>query len=144
MAFLCVFRYQFKTFIWKKYSKSKETKNSRFIKLGVRIWGFGKFDYANIIFLNTLCSVARSWAYTQQSQQKNWKKENTFPHEIWACLFNELLKKYIGFPKVLLYSKPFKRLPFYFKLFSQLKIIWTFMSKHQGEYKEDTYIKLWF
>ena len=31
-----VFWYQFKTFIWKKYSKSKQTKYLGFVKLGVR------------------------------------------------------------------------------------------------------------
>ena len=36
MAFLGVFWYEFKTFIWKKYSKSKQTKYSGFLKLGVR------------------------------------------------------------------------------------------------------------
>ena len=36
MAFLGVFWYQFKSFIWKKYSKSKQTKYSGFVKLGVR------------------------------------------------------------------------------------------------------------
>ena len=36
LAFLGVFWYQFKTFIWKKYTKSKETKYSRFLKLGVQ------------------------------------------------------------------------------------------------------------
>ena len=36
MAFLGVFWYLFKTFIWKKYSKSKQKKYSGFVKLGVR------------------------------------------------------------------------------------------------------------
>ena len=36
MAFLGVFWYQFKTFIWKKCSTSKQTKYSGFLKLGVR------------------------------------------------------------------------------------------------------------
>ena len=36
MAFLGIFWYQFKTFIWKTYSKSKQTKYSGFAKLGVR------------------------------------------------------------------------------------------------------------
>ena len=31
-----VFWYEFKTFIWKKYSKSKQTKYSGFVKFGVR------------------------------------------------------------------------------------------------------------
>ena len=38
MAFLGLFWYWFKTFIWKKYSKSKQTKYLGFVKLGVR-WG---------------------------------------------------------------------------------------------------------
>ena len=37
MAFLSVFWYEFKTFILKKYSESKQTKYSGFIKLGV-LW----------------------------------------------------------------------------------------------------------
>ena len=36
LAFLGIFWYQFKTFICKKYSKSKQTKYSGFGKLGVR------------------------------------------------------------------------------------------------------------
>ena len=36
MAFLGAFWYKFKTFIWKKCSKSKQTKYSGFVKLGVR------------------------------------------------------------------------------------------------------------
>ena len=36
MVFLGVFWYQFKTFIWKKYSKSKQTKYLGFIKSGVQ------------------------------------------------------------------------------------------------------------
>ena len=36
MAFLGVFWYQFKTFIWKKYSKSKQTKFLGLVELGVQ------------------------------------------------------------------------------------------------------------
>ena len=36
MAFLGVFWYWFKTFIWKKYSKSKQTKYLGFVELGVK------------------------------------------------------------------------------------------------------------
>ena len=36
LASLGVFWYWFKTFIWKKFSKSKQTKCSGFVKLGVR------------------------------------------------------------------------------------------------------------
>ena len=66
MAFLDVFWYWFKTFIWKKYSKSQQTKCLGFIKLGVRaeqdicferVINFVDFSqYLNFEGILTLCS----------------------------------------------------------------------------------------
>ena len=72
MAFLGVFWYQFKTFIWKKYSKSKQTKHLGFVKLSV--WwaeqdkwcvtynlnlschlGFNVFDLTLVALINLAC-----------------------------------------------------------------------------------------
>ena len=43
IGILGVFWYQFKTSIWKKYSKSKQTKSSGFVKLGV--WWAERDEY---------------------------------------------------------------------------------------------------
>ena len=59
MAFLPVFWYQFKTFIWKKYSKSKQTKYSGLVKLGVQ-WA----EWDNSIFFQKKKGLP-NWEETQ-------------------------------------------------------------------------------
>ena len=62
--FGCIW-YQFKTFIWKKYSKSKQTKYSGFAKLGVR-WAE-----------RDICLSTKEWPLFCFSQWFAWK-----PHKI--------------------------------------------------------------
>ena len=50
MAFLGIFWYQLKTFIWKKYSNSKQTKYPGFVKLGVQ-WDWLDSDLIANLFL---------------------------------------------------------------------------------------------
>ena len=59
MEFLGVFWYQSKTFIWKKYSKSKQIKYSGFVKLGVRWAERDKyFENLTIKFFKNIVSVS--------------------------------------------------------------------------------------
>ena len=62
-----VFWYWFKTFIWKKYSKSKQTKYSGFIKLGVR-WAERDKKFRNWLLdpvSKTLITIAFFPAWTK-------------------------------------------------------------------------------
>ena len=58
LAFLGVFLYQFKTFTWKKYSKSKQTKCSGFIKLGVRWAERDNYSESRCLVFNRLFIIA--------------------------------------------------------------------------------------
>ena len=58
MAFLGVFWYWFKALVWKKYSKSKETKYLGFVKLGV---GWAERDtYVFSTFVGSLVVQVKS------------------------------------------------------------------------------------